>query len=97
MPTTTNDQIKALTEKLYQSRKTRASHPDGKFDSAQRWYPSEIEDAGGEIIRTHRSPSRAWPFSYMLACRAKKHCKVLVERALAGHAVPSDCERIVRT
>lgn len=57
---------------LYVARQKRDDHPDGTFDDAKRWYPTgrdaEVMEAG------LRSPSRAWPFSYMHACRSLGHC-----------------------
>lgn len=84
----TKDEIKRLVQVLYEGRRDRLVNPDGTFDNAGRWYPSEAEDAG--VSHTHRSPSRAWPYSYMTACRTRKHVSVLVERALAGMEVPAD-------
>lgn len=74
---------------LYASRRERRSHPEGKFDDAGRWYPSACEDMDG-FSGSIRSPSRAWPHSYMLAARTKKHCSALVRLALAGADTPPD-------
>lgn len=82
-------QIKSIVSSVYASRKARDSHPDGETDKAGRWYPSAREDAEGDGSST-RSPSRAWPWSYMSRCRTRQHCAVLVERALAGLDVPRD-------
>ena len=68
-------EIKVLVAAVYASRKDRTSHPEGKFDSKQRWYPSEIEDADGDGSST-RSPSAAWPYSYMLRCRTAQCWRV---------------------
>lgn len=92
----TTQTLKTLTQTAYEARRDRQVNPEGKFDGAGRWYPSQTEDADGSIERTHRSPSRAWPYSYMTACRTRKHVKALVERALAGLQVPSDIASIVR-
>jgi hypothetical protein len=85
---------KQATAALYSLRKNRQTNPEGEFDSAKRWYPSAREDADGDGSRT-RSPSRAWPYSYMLRCRTRQHCAVLVARALAGHDVPADVRKVV--
>jgi len=61
----------------YQRRQARDEHPDGKFDSVKRWYPSADEDCG--VTSYTRSPSRAFPNSYMTACRTLAHCEVLDE------------------
>lgn len=86
--------VKALVLEVYAARRDRAVHPEGSFDDAKRWYPSAREDANGDGSRT-RSPSRAWPYSYMLRCRTREHCRVLVERALAGNDVPDDVRAVV--
>jgi len=82
--TTTNAKI-AITE-CYEARRDRKVHPEGKFDSAGRWYPSSSE--GTPSVR---SPSRAWPYSYLLACRTRRHVAGLVAAYLAGDQdLPSD-------
>lgn len=55
----------------YRARQERRHHPVGKFDNAKRWYPDESEyrSCCGPV----RSPSRAWPMSYMVHCRTLKH------------------------
>ncbi len=53
------------------ARKDRDSHPDGKFDNAGRWYPSDDEWTPG--CRYVREPSRAWPYSLMQHCRTAEH------------------------
>jgi hypothetical protein len=47
----------------------RQEHPEGSFDSAKRWYPDVETDSLGYI----RSPSRAWPYTYMNHCRTAKY------------------------
>jgi len=47
--------------------KDRQINPSGSFDSAGRWY------ADNSDLIDVRSPSRAWPYSQMLACRTKKY------------------------
>jgi len=86
---------KSLIRSIYEARRDRMIHPEsGCWDKAGRWYPSDREDAG-DVRGRIRSPSRAWPYSYMLACRTRKHCAVLVEAALRGESVPSDVSRAV--
>ena len=53
------------------ARRDRTGHPDGNFDKAGRWYPSEAETC--DCCSSVRSPSRAHPFSYMVHCRTMKH------------------------
>lgn len=93
-PKITKTDITALVKKVYEARRDRITHPKGSRDRAGRWYPSAIEDAYGDGTCV-RSPSRAWPWSYMHRCRTRQHCRVLVERALAGKPVPDDVGRIV--
>ena len=49
----------------------RRLHPDGEFDKAGRWYPSDAEKC--PQCDSMRSPSRAWPYSYMVHCRTINH------------------------
>ena len=60
----------ALTR--YERRQARREHPEGSFDNAKRWYPSGRDEV---VIDTGRSPSRAYPNSYNLACRSLAHCE----------------------
>lgn len=57
--------------RTFLARRDRTAHPDGNFDKAGRWYPSEAETC--DCCSTVRSPSRAHPFSYMVHCRTMKH------------------------
>lgn len=59
----------------YIARRDRTAHPDGKFDGAKRWYPSDAERC--ECCDSVRSPSRAYPFSYMVHCRTIGHIAAL--------------------
>jgi hypothetical protein len=63
--------MKAKIDELYVARKERRAHPDGKFDNAGRWEPSESEKC--ECCRGIRSPSRAYPYSMVAHCRSRKH------------------------
>ena len=64
---------------VYFALKERLIHPEGEFDKQGRWYPSDEENCG--VSRTHRSPSRAYPYSYMTACRSRKHVKDVSEQS----------------
>lgn len=86
--------LKAAIKSVYEARRDRWVHPEGTFDGAGRWYPSDTEDADG-FTSSIRSPSRAWPYSYMVAARTKKHVTALIQIALAGGKVPSDISRAV--
>lgn len=57
--------------KVFIARQNRRNHPDGEFDKQGRWYPSDGESCG--CCSSVRSPSRAWPYSYMIHCRTAKH------------------------
>lgn len=92
--TMTTNAIKALVQVIYEERRDRRVNPEGTFDNAGRWYPSEAEDAG--VSRTLRSPSRARPYTYMAGCRTRKHVSVLVERVLAGLGAPADVACVVK-
>ncbi len=63
---------------VYEARKNRMVHPAGKFDNGGRWYPSDDENADNFTARL-RSPSRAWPYSYMTGARTRKHVAALAE------------------
>jgi len=58
-------------------RKDRLEHPEGSFDNASRWFPSNAEDCG--VSGYIRTPSRSWPNSYMVACRTLDHCERLFD------------------
>ena len=45
----------------YITRQERRRHPDGPFDRAGRWYPSEGEKRA--CCANIRSPSQTWPWS----------------------------------
>jgi hypothetical protein len=66
-------------ELAYVARRDRLVNPRGKFDSAGRWYPDADAEGGTPAVR---SPSRAWPFSYMVACRTKRWCAQLPAETL---------------
>lgn len=53
------------------ARRDRRTNPDGTFDSGGRWYPSDAEWQA--CCAYVRSPSRAWPYSYMTHCRTAAH------------------------
>ncbi len=89
MTTYTDTDIKIAIQTLYDSRKSRRTHPEGSFDKAMRWEPTEAEDQDGDGTCV-RTPSRAWPYSYMVRCRTKAHCKALILAAVACKKVPID-------
>lgn len=66
----TDKKIEAAA-RCYINRQSRIEHPEGEFDNAQRWYPSDEEEQ--ECCAGIRSPSRSWPYSYMQHCRTMTH------------------------
>ena len=68
------------------ARRNRTAHPQGRFDNAKRWYPSELL----ECCRGIREPSRALPFSLMTHCRTIEHI------AREYHCDPVRLKRLVR-
>lgn len=71
-----SEKLTAAVEE-YIARQERRQHPAGKFDKAGRWYPSETEVQ--DCCRAIRSPSRAYPYSYMTHCRTAEHVAHLYE------------------
>ena len=65
----------AKAVETYLKRQSRAEHPDGTFDNAKRWYPSDSEHQ--DCCRYIRGPSRAFPYSYMTHCRSVGHVAAL--------------------
>lgn len=61
----------ALT--IFNRRQARMDHPEGSTDNGGRWYPEGRDDIGMAV----RSPSRSYPWSYMLHCRSLDHCECL--------------------
>ncbi|MCK9428979.1 MAG: hypothetical protein M0R17_03075 [Candidatus Omnitrophica bacterium] len=59
--------VKATIE--YIKLKERMIHPDGQFDNAQRWYPTDEQSCCSRI----RQPTRSYPYSLMTHCRTKLH------------------------
>lgn len=85
--------VKGWVSVVYSQRKDRQVHPEGKFDNGQRWYPAESEDQLG-TFSSIRSPSRQWPYSYLLRARTKQHVALLVSGYLLGRikesSLPAD-------
>jgi hypothetical protein len=86
--------INDIVRVVYEARREHITRPEGKCDNTGRWYPSERENAGGSGSCV-RSPSRAWPVSYLRRCRTREHVRELVMRALNGCDVPPDVARAV--
>lgn len=72
----------------YLARQSRRQHPDGRFDSADRWHPSDRER---QTCCDHvRGASRRWPYAHLAHCRTVTHLSrlysvdtVALRRALA--------------
>ena len=69
----TEIETKEIINTIYQELKNRMIHPTGKFDNGGRWHAEHSD------YISCRSPSRAWPFSEMTACRTKKYVKAIFE------------------
>lgn len=59
--------MKEIINTVYKMLKNREINPSGKFDKAGRFYATN-----GDLIDV-RTPSRAFPYSEMQACRTKKY------------------------
>jgi hypothetical protein len=70
--------MKERIESMFQSRKARQEDPAGTFDKGGRWYPSETERC--DCCDRVRSPSRAYPYSYLLHCRTRTHITTLLSK-----------------
>ncbi len=71
--------IKNAIEKIFYSRKNRITHPRGKFDNGNRFYPAYKNE---QLICCSciREPSRGFPFSFLHHCRTKKHVAALINK-----------------
>lgn len=65
------DSIVVNAAREYLMRKNRTSHPSGRFDNAQRFFPDQGEHR--PCCTCVRSPSRAYPYSLMTHCRSAEH------------------------
>lgn len=72
-----------LVALAYEARQIRLVHPRGHTDNGGRWYPDEVAEGGTPDVR---SPSRAWPWSYMVACRTRRWCAQLPDSTLRADA-----------
>jgi hypothetical protein len=60
-----------LAARAYFDLQNRKTDPEGNFDSGGRWYPSDAEKQA--CCASIRSPSRNFPYSYLLHCRSVQH------------------------
>lgn len=68
------NETKEMINQIYMELKERMIHPAGKFDNGGRWY------AENDSLISVRTPSRAFPYSEMVACRSKKYVKAVFEK-----------------
>ena len=64
------DYIK-IAAREYLSRQNRHMHPEGHFDQAGRWYPTDEERC--ECCELVNAPSRQYPGSLLIHCRTARH------------------------
>ena len=57
------------------ARRDRLEHPGGEIDNAKRFWPADDERCA--CCDSIRSPSRAYPWSYMTHCRTAEHVAAL--------------------
>lgn len=62
----------ALT--TYLRRSKGLDKPDGTWDRSGRFYPSDWEDANGDLTLRIREPSRSYPTTYWKAAHSLRHC-----------------------
>lgn len=74
----TKKEFEEKVNNVYEMRKERMTHPDGKFDNGGRWYPAVGEKC--DCCRSIREPSRAYPYSLMVHCRTKVHIKNMLKK-----------------
>lgn len=86
-----NKKLIAAT-KEYFSREVRKSHPEGEFDNAKRWHPSDAEER--DCCSSIRSPTRSWPNSLNKHCRSVEHIANLYE--VDTSALRKICLRVKR-
>jgi hypothetical protein len=69
----TINQINSIKKayETYKNRKSRKEYPEGTFDNARRWYPSDTEERN--CCKKIRSPSKAFPHSLLDHCKTAKH------------------------
>jgi len=70
MTKTTKNAIQ-LVFRMLQDRKI---HPSGTFDKQHRFY------AENDDLINVRTPSAAWPFTEMIACRSRKYVTAVAEK-----------------
>ena len=61
-------------KEVYQELKDRVINPAGTFDKGGRFYAENAD------LISVRTPSRAYPYSHMTACRTLKYCKKVAEK-----------------
>jgi hypothetical protein len=74
---------KDVIDKIFVARQERRTHPSGRQDNGGRWFPSNSEEC--DCCKSVRSPSKAFPWSYMTHCRTKKHVIQLINKLGVYH------------
>lgn len=64
----------SYVKEVYEMLKNRELHPSGKFDNGGRFY------AKNDDLINVRSPSRAFPYSQLVACRTLKYVRAVQEK-----------------
>lgn len=68
--------LEAAVELVYVARRARVLSPEGATQSGNRWYPTKAENADNYTCAI-RSPTYAWPWSYLKAACSRRHIKDL--------------------
>ena len=66
--------MKEIIDTVYKMLKNREINPSGHFDKGGRFY------ATNDDLIDVRTPSRAFPYSEMQACRTKKYVKLVCDK-----------------
>lgn len=66
-------ELEIAVVEAYEMLKNREVHPSGTFDTGGRFYATN-----SNLINV-RAPSRAYPYSQMVACRTLKYVKAVAE------------------
>lgn len=65
----------AAAYRVWKARKDRTQEPEGEFDRAGRWFPSEAEERS--CCYSIRTLSRRWPYTLINHCRSGGHVAAL--------------------
>lgn len=65
---------KEIINNVYEMLKSRTLHPSGKFDNSGKFFAEHAD-----LINV-RNPTRAWPYSHMVACRTRKYVTAVCDK-----------------